>query len=147
MEYFRDLLPPSANLPSTDPLQRASTQLNTGDLLFSATRAFQLSMQGDGNLVLYAIDDSTLPVDIRKGQYTKVIWASMTNGKAVDGSGVQMQNDGNLVIYNNHSQPIWNSGTQNHPGAFLRCQDDGNLVVLGADGSVLASSNTYAGAR
>jgi hypothetical protein len=54
-------------------------------------------MQPDGNLVLYVIDDGTLPQDITQGQYFTVLWASNTEGA---GFTCEMQNDGNLVVYN-----------------------------------------------
>ena len=52
MIYFTYFVASSANLPNPDPLRRAQNQLNQGDILFSATRAFQLIFQTDGNLVL-----------------------------------------------------------------------------------------------
>jgi hypothetical protein len=57
-EYFRDLV--SGGLPSPDPYHRAPGRLYVNDILFSATRNFKLTLQPDGNLVLYVIDDSTL---------------------------------------------------------------------------------------
>lgn len=130
MDYSRDLVAPQ--------------QLNPGDNLFSATRSFQLKFQTDGNLVLYAIDDATLPVDITQATYSKVIWNTQSNGKGAN--RCVMQADGNLVVYNNNTA-IWSSHTSGHPGSFLRCQDDGNLVVYGPDGSVPWFSNTFAGRR
>jgi hypothetical protein len=186
MEYFRDLVP--TPLPVPDPLGRASVQLSPGDILYSATRAFRLVFQTDGNLVLYVIDDSTLPVDIAAGEYPRAIWATGTNGMGA--SACVMQPDGNLVLYteavgtagpgpgssNNvilgsactflvglsvtvdvtedmvcesvaaaPGTPVWASDTNGHAGAFLRCQDDGNLVIIGPDGVPVASSNVYAG--
>jgi hypothetical protein len=130
MQYFRDLTPPN--------------HLNSGDVLFSATRNMQLIMQADGNLVLYVIDDASLPQDITQASYVKPVWSSGTNG---DGPGhCDMQNDGNLVVYNTRGKP-WSSGTQGNPGAFLRCQDDGNLVVFGPNGAILWPSKTSAGPR
>jgi pseudomonalisin len=168
--------------------------------LFSATRSFKLIFQADGNLVLYVIDDASLPVDITQGQYSRAVWATGTNGMGA--VRCVMQADGNLVLYtgtikapplptvppsqarppgnglgsnSNYfmggSKPllgfevniiveeeikpvsvaaepgtaVWASGTDGHPGAFLRCQDDGNLVIIGPNGAVIASSNTYAG--
>lgn len=42
-----------------------------------------------------------------------------------------MQSDGNLVIYRVTSSvsPIWASNTDRFPGAFLRNQGDGSLVI------------------
>jgi hypothetical protein len=130
VEYFKDLVAPQ--------------QLNPGDILFSATRAFQLIFQTDGNLVLYVIDDATLPQDITQGQYTKALWQTATNGHGA----VQciMQADGNLVVYQGNGNAIWNSKTSGNPGAFLRCQDDGNLVLY-LGGTALWFSGTFVQAR
>jgi hypothetical protein len=40
-----------------------------------------------------------------------------------------MQTDGNFVLYDHHSQELWNSQTGGHPGARLAIQTDGNVVV------------------
>ncbi len=147
MIYFEDFVASSANLPQPDPLQRAQNQINPGDILFSATGAFQLILQTDGNLVLYCIEDTSLPGDLTltNAQYTKVIWESHTNGQGT--VRCNMQTDGNLVLYNSSSKALWNSQTEGHPGAFFRCQDDGNLVIYGSNGAALWNSNTYAGPR
>jgi hypothetical protein len=145
MEFFQDLVPASTPLPNPDPLRRASKQLNPGDVLFSRLKAFQLVMQSDGNLVLYATDDSVFP-DFK---YVNLVWASGTtppNMQGTAGAFCKMQNDGNLVIYDSTGNvPLWHSGTEGNPGAFLRCQDDGNLVIIAPNGGVLAHSNSYAG--
>ncbi len=147
--FFRDFVPRSTPLPNPDPFRRARGSLRGGDRLFSATRAFLLVLQDDGNLVLYAIDDATLPPDVTQGKYTTALWSTRTVGWP---GGVEliryldMQDDGNLVL-NDEGIPVWSSGTEGNPGAFLRCQDDGNLVIYAPDGTPLWSSNTYAGPR
>jgi hypothetical protein len=40
-----------------------------------------------------------------------------------------MQTDGNLVVYDVANHPVFASNTDGNPGAFLVCQDDGNLVI------------------
>jgi len=52
-----------------------------------------------------------------------------------------MQGDGNLVVYAS-TGPVWSSGTDRHPGAFLVVQDDGNTVIYSAGGSPLWATNT-----
>jgi hypothetical protein len=101
--------------------------------LYSATRAFRLSFQQDGNLVLYVIDTASLPADITKGKYLKPIWATGTNNLK-DGKVVraEMQTDGNLVLYDDKGRARWGAlypSAVGHAGCFLRCQDDGNLVI------------------
>ena len=43
-----------------------------------------------------------------------------------------MQTDGNLVLYDTSNQARWASGTSNNPGAYLKMQDDGNVVIYRA---------------
>ena len=132
-EFFRDLL--------------ANGRLNVGDDMYSATRAFRLNVQADGNLVLYVIDDTTLPRDRIEGPDVNYIpiWGTDTNG--TDVNHCVMQTDGNLVLLNAANVPRWGSGTQGHPNAFLRCQSDGNLVIYTVDGRPIWASNTNAGVR
>ncbi len=64
-----------------------------------------------------------------------------------------MQSDGNLVIYDGQQwgriqqgeQPggaVWNSGTYNNPGAFLRLQDDGNMFITNQSNQIVWQTNT-----
>src|SRR5580698_10196469 len=106
MFYFRDFVASSAGIPHPDPLQRAQNQLNLGDFLLSATRNFQLIVQTDGDLVLYGIDENSLPpyqfpgaqALIPNATYSNRLWASVTGGEGA--THCSMQDDGNLVIYN-----------------------------------------------
>lgn len=40
-----------------------------------------------------------------------------------------MQGDGNLVLYSPDLTALWASGTAGYSGAFLRVQNDGNVVM------------------
>jgi surface antigen len=52
-----------------------------------------------------------------------------------------MQTDGNLVEYNSAGQPLWDSETSGHPGAYAALQaSDGNLVVYPQVGGYLWSA-------
>uniref|UniRef100_W5KPS8 Bulb-type lectin domain-containing protein n=1 Tax=Astyanax mexicanus TaxID=7994 RepID=W5KPS8_ASTMX len=73
----------------------------------------------DGNFVVYG---------------WKPLWASNTAGKA--GKFLIMQEDANLVIYNDASKPIWASNTcQNelHRTTQLTINDDAGLTASGRD--------------
>jgi hypothetical protein len=142
MDFFRDFVPRSAPLPNPDPFKRARGTLKVGDNLFSATRAFMLTMQSDGNLVLYALDDDSDAVDPTRGKYTVALWSSGTKG--LGGTHCDMQDDGNCVVKNTANEPLWCSGTENHPGTFLRCEDDGNIVFYAPGGSVISAISTDA---
>jgi hypothetical protein len=94
--------------------------LAPGQSLVSPRGRYQLIVQGDGNVVLYAWDG-------------RVLWHAGTNGHP--GAWVAMQGDGNLVVYSAAGQPLWNAQTNGNPGARGVLQDDGNLVVYRSDWS------------
>ncbi len=82
---------------------------------------YRLSMQSDGNLVLYDLWNLT-----SEGWWT-ALWYSNTYNNP--GARLAMQADGNLVVYSSANSPLWNSETWGNPGAQLHVQDDGNLVI------------------
>jgi hypothetical protein len=54
-----------------------------------------------------------------------------------------MQTDGNLVLYyQSQSDPLWDSGTYNDPGAYATMQTDGNFVVYSSSGNALWNAGT-----
>ena len=57
-----------------------------------------------------------------------VVWESGTRGHIL-----AMQDDGNLVIYDEAGNGIWSTGTSGNAGGFLAAQDDGNLVIYSPD--------------
>jgi hypothetical protein len=104
-----------------------------------------LVLQDDRNLVIY--DDGN------------PIWASGTNipnepsgslrlnfdEKITSQNGryfLIMQNDSNLVMYNNQNQAIWATGTNGTGATYAIMQTDGNLVVYRNDNSPVWASNT-----
>lgn len=105
-----------------------NTSLGSNQSMTSSSGNFRLSMQGDGNLVLYRARDNA------------PLWYS---GTSVAGSYLVMQGDGNLVVYGPNAAPVWYTSTSGNPGAQLIMQNDGNLVVYAVDGRALWSSGTY----
>src|SRR5437870_2884423 len=101
--------------------------LGVGGSITSQDGRFTLTMQGDGNLVLY-----------RSGGPAR--WATGTGGRTV--SQAIMQNDGNFVMYGPGGEYIWDTGTDNHPGAWLVVQNDGNVVIYDPSGNPLWATNT-----
>jgi len=95
----------------------SNNKLNPGQVLlpgqhiFSANGVYELIMQTQGNLVEYG--------------FGRALWYTPTRGT----NYLIMQRDGNLVIYNGARQPLWYTGTYNHPGSYLILQNDGNLVI------------------
>ncbi len=56
---------------------------------------------------------------------------------------LNMQNDGNLVLYRaSNNQVMWASYTQGNPGARVTMQTDGNFVIYSASNAVLWATYT-----
>ncbi len=104
----------------------ANQELTANQSLASCNGGFTLTMQGDGNLVLY--------------QNGTPLWASNTAGSAADEA--IMQGDGNFVLYTSAGTPVWASATAGNSGAYLDVQNDGNVVIYSASGSALWSTGT-----
>ncbi|GIG56076.1 hypothetical protein Lfu02_04480 [Longispora fulva] len=73
----------------------------------------RLTLQSDGNLVLYAPNGGVLRS-----------WNTVGSGHRA-----AMQPDGNFVLYNAAGGVLFTTATSGSPGARLTVQDDGNLVV------------------
>jgi hypothetical protein len=103
--------------------------LHAGQALTSPDGRFTLAMQGDGNLVEYqaavAPGSQTRPSPV-------VLWHTHTYPNP--GARLEMQGDGNAVVYSPGNVPLWNSGTAGHAGSHLVLQDDGNLVIYSPPG-------------
>jgi hypothetical protein len=89
--------------------------LHVGQQLETPDRKYRLTLQTDGNLVLYS-NTSGDP-----------LWSSRTFGKPA--YRLDMQPDGNLVLYSFANQALWNSGTAHRGYSRLVMQQDGNLVL------------------
>jgi hypothetical protein len=104
------------------------SQLNPCDAIESPSGDYQLQMQCDGNLTLTLLPEN------------RQVWASGTGG--MEGSVLQMQADGNAVVYSPGHIAQWESGTAGNPGSTLAVQDDGNLVVIAPGNSAIWSTGT-----
>ena len=111
----------------------SKNRLNTGetltqdDSLSSTNGLYRLTLQSDGNLVLY----DTL---------NKAQWNTATNGKGKAPYKLVMQTDNNLVLYDSANTPLWSTRTQNKPGvAYLTLQDDRNVCVYNNQGTLWCS--------
>ncbi|MER6698660.1 MULTISPECIES: mannose-binding protein [Streptomyces] len=79
-----------------------------------ATNRIRMTMQQDGNLVVY-------------NEQNKPIWAAMTFG---ENHRAIFQPDGNLVIHNGDDRAIWASKTHDFGGAQLVLRPDGKVVIV-----------------
>lgn len=119
----------TTTLPS-DP-HRGET-LDPGEWLFrgqylrSPSGQFRLEVGFDGNVTLWAYASH--------GGSRRAKWSTGTTGSAAE--RLEMQPDGNLVVYTAARQPLWNSGTSGQPNNHLRLQDDSNLVIWNTAGQV-----------
>jgi hypothetical protein len=125
--YNIDVVAPAAD-SNTDNINLSSgSTLNVGSYLMSPSTHSVLSMQGDGNLVVYSNAEPK--------------WNSSTGGSGAD--HLVMQTDGNLVLYTASGVPKWFTNTSGNPGAKLVIQSDGNLVLYSAGNAPLWMSGSY----
>lgn len=97
-----------------------NTTIYPGGCLVSPNGSYTLIMQGDGNLVAYRSN--------ALGNPNAAVWQSGTSG--IQNLRLAVQEDGNLVLYDNHNSAIWNAGSAGQKGRyFLVIQDDGNVVI------------------
>lgn len=92
--------------------------LTAGQQIFSPNGNYRLTMQGDGNLVLYGPAGA--------------IWAT---GTLVAGSSASFQADGNLVVYSGSGAVLWASNTSGNHCSYLQVRDNGKAVIV-ASGEV-----------
>ncbi len=101
-------------------------QLTPGEKLYSCDGTYDLTLQTDGNLVLY--------------EGAKALWASETVGSGA--TVATMQDDGNFVVYAG-TTAVWNSATEGAGcGTYLAVQTDGNMVIYDASGTAIWDTGT-----
>ncbi|KAG5666699.1 hypothetical protein PVAND_014714 [Polypedilum vanderplanki] len=84
--------------------------------LKSASGNCYLSMQLDGNLVIY------------KTRNLAPLWATHTHFKYANRA--YMEADGNLNVYGNDDYLWWSSKTKRKNGAYVKLQNSGNLEMF-----------------
>jgi len=109
-----------------------------------------LSMQDDGNLIVYTSSNQAtwsiqtgrinFPAHLYGGQYLYPGQQLLSPGHHFR---LLLQGDGNLVIYNQYNQPIWSTGTNGRPTAYLAMQPDGNLILRDIYSNPIWISNTF----
>jgi surface antigen len=103
----------------------AGQTLSADDFLLSSDGRYEAIMQGDGNFVLYLANQMGI----------NALWSTSTAGKP--GSTLQMQGDGNLVVYTAGSSAVWSSSTNPSTGDRLVMQSDANLVIYSGCGTAI----------
>ncbi|RPK81285.1 MULTISPECIES: mannose-binding protein [Streptomyces] len=111
--------------PKPKPKPKAASKPNWGSQTVSATSSIgvgqswatnriRMTMQQDGNLVVY-------------NEQNKPIWAAMTFG---ENHRAIFQPDGNLVIHNGDDRAIWASKTHDFGGARMVLRPDAKVVIV-----------------
>jgi hypothetical protein len=101
--------------------------------LYSDNGRFRLTLQSDGNLVLY--DEGGVST-----VSATAVWNSGTSGNP--GAYAVHQADGNLVVYSAANRPLMSTGTQGNPGSTLKLEDNGRLTLRSASGVIVWQSPT-----
>lgn len=123
---LHSLIAASSPANTTDVALTAGGALHKDDFMLSTNGRLVLTLQYDGNLVLYS--------DFKK------VWETGALGTNAD--RVVMQSDGNFVVYDNNNRVLWNTATHGNANARLLIQNDGNLVMYSSINVVLWTSNT-----
>jgi hypothetical protein len=122
--FLIDVVNPLGAVSTTKSLT-AGQSLAINQSLVSEDAHTSFSLRHDGNLVLL--------------NSFKPMWST---GLLSGAARLVMQNDGNLVLYNSANKPLWDSETNNHPGAFFTLQTDGNAVIYDTSSNPLWATYT-----
>ncbi len=106
--------------PSLTSNRMASgTELASGQVLYSPSQAFSLTMEGDGNVVLRSARGS-------------VYWTTKTLDHP--GATLVMRTNGSLAVQSIAGSTLWSTPTGWISGATMELGDDANLVLRGTAG-------------
>ncbi|KAF4972003.1 hypothetical protein FSARC_1333 [Fusarium sarcochroum] len=102
--------------------------LSPGESLWSPNGSNELRMQEDGKIAVYWDGGCTYQSSEDEHEGIK---------------GLVMQDDGNLVIYDENDEAVWASNTEGSgDSVHLVVQDDGNVVLYQDDEEAVWSSGT-----
>ncbi|MFK7872403.1 MAG: hypothetical protein AB8C84_04430 [Oligoflexales bacterium] len=110
----------------------AGSAWNPGHCQKSSCGRFEFEFCKDGKLRLFDL--------LAKTRVFGLIWEG--GAKTEDPRCCQLQQDGNLVVYNNQFNPVWSSQTNSNEDAFLQIQQDGNVVIYSKDHKPLWQTGT-----
>ncbi|MEJ2858627.1 MULTISPECIES: hypothetical protein [unclassified Saccharothrix] len=97
----------------------AGERLEAGQSKTSPDGRYRLTMQTDGNLVLYNANN-------------QAVWHTHTNGTGA--TYAVLQYDGNFVVYAPHLEAKWHTNTWSSAADRFVVQNDSNLVLYGPNG-------------
>lgn len=126
------------NLKNNIQAPSAGGVLEQGERLESTDNGYYLTMQADGNLVLYST-----PAKNKMGK-DNPIWQTGKNGQGQPPYRAIMQEDGNFVEYDAKNEALFSTGTHGKGSKpyQIKVQDDGNLVLYDKTDQPLWSSET-----
>jgi hypothetical protein len=102
--------------------------IRVGEALKSSDGRYTLTLQRDGNLVLYRVSPR------------EPLWDSETDGDVA--MRATLQSDGNFVVYAPDNRPLWDSETDGERIARAVLQNDGNFVLYRSDRSAAWATGT-----
>ncbi|GIL60535.1 hypothetical protein Vafri_15083 [Volvox africanus] len=117
---------------------KSPQDLQVYEMMASPKKRFTLTLQGDGNLVLY---DTTHPSHSCKG----ALWATKPAGGGRYPFRLVIKDNGELVLVDSRGKIFWVSGTAGNgtPPYRLMVQDDGNVVLYDNYNTKTWRTNTH----
>jgi hypothetical protein len=107
----------------------AGTRLQVDEKYYAETGSFYLVFQSDGNLVVY------------QGAENRFIWGSHQNGAPLKCKRADLDENGNLVLYDANDQEVWSIKTSvNH--ATLGVNKSGALVMISPNNELVTGDRS-----
>ncbi len=105
----------------------AGDKMTTNQTMRSTDGSYRVTLQNDGNVVLYNASGRSL-------------WASGTAGKG--GVALNMQGDGNLVLRSSRGSSVWSTATNGRGANRAVIQNDGNFVLYTSSNAAVWATGT-----
>lgn len=123
-------------------IMRASLSVLTALVLVTAVEAARVNVAYAGE---FDRTNNTIQAIVYSQYATLFPGQSLAPGQSLRSGNnhvLIMQTDGNVVLYDRNSRPIWATNTVGIPPRELAMQGDGNLVLYATDGQPIWASNT-----